>query len=268
MWQCCVLVCAALLLTGCLKQELKTGLSEQEADEIIVALKESGIDAARERDAKAKDKGPGSWTVNVKGGDQNLVLAWRILQEKGLPREKSKGLDEMFSSGGLIPTPSEEKARLMLALSGELCRTLKMVAGVVDARVHLVLPDNSPLLEANQRSPTTASVLIKYTGAQAPLNDEEVKSLIARGIEGLQPDNVAVVFKPVPASSVSRDIAWYLGNQQILVVSLGLLGLSSMGCLALAARGRQQRRKLKALQQQFKAAPGPQQLAAAGKGAA
>jgi len=101
-----------LVLAGCLKQELQTGLSEQEAQEIIVLLKEHGLEATRERDAHGDDKGPPLFNVSIKGGDQNLVLAWRILQENGLPRQKLMGLEEVFSKTGLIPTASEEKARM------------------------------------------------------------------------------------------------------------------------------------------------------------
>ena len=135
-----------------------------------------------------------TWTVHLRGGSQNSVMAWRILQDNGLPRQKVKGLEEVFSTTGMIPTASEEKARLLMALAGELNRTLKSVQGVVDARVQVVLPDNSPLLERSQWSPPTASVLIKYRGAQSPLTQDEVKNLVARGIEGLQADNVAIVF--------------------------------------------------------------------------
>ena len=36
-----------LLLTGCLKQELQTGLTEAEAQEVIVLLKDHGLEAVR-----------------------------------------------------------------------------------------------------------------------------------------------------------------------------------------------------------------------------
>src|SRR5206468_11643220 len=131
-------------------------------------------------------------TVTTKGKRENAVRGWRILQENGLPRQKVKGLEEVFSTTGMIPTASEEKARLLMAFSGELSRTLKSIQGIVDARVQVVLPENSPLLQADQRNPTTASVLVRYRGTQPPLTEEEVKKLVARGVEGLQPDNVGV----------------------------------------------------------------------------
>jgi type III secretion protein J len=93
----------------------------------------------------------------------------------------------------MIPTATEEKARLLVGVSGEINSTLKSVAGVVDARVLVVLPDSSPLLDKSERVPPTASVLIKYRGSQMPLSEDDVKKLVARAVEGLQPENVAVV---------------------------------------------------------------------------
>jgi type III secretion protein J len=250
--QRCLALFSLFLLAGCLKQELQTGLTEPEAQEIIVLLKNHGLEAVRQMSA-ADNQAP-TWTVSVKGGSQNLFLAWKILQENGLPREKSTGLKDVFSSSSLIPTASEEKARLMVGLAGEIRQTLDSVNGVVDARVHIVLPENSPLIEKSEWKPTTASVLVKYQGNQLPLQPEEVKSLVANGIEGLQPANVAVIFKKVEATQPTpRDVGWYLRSQEVTVSSLALLMLTTLGSLVLVMRGQRQRSKLKQLQRQLSA---------------
>jgi type III secretion protein J len=243
----------ALVLVGCANREVATGLGEQDAQEIVVVLKENGLDAAAVRSAGADRNAAPSWTVNIRGGSQNVVLAWRILQANGLPRQKVKGLEEVFSSTGMIPTASEEKARLLMALSGELSRTLKSVQGVVDARVQIVLPDNSPLLDRSQWSPPTSSVLIKYQGSQTPLTPDEVKNLVARGIEGLQADNVAVVFKRTePFRMPTKSPTWYLSDQYIVFAALGLMVLASLGSIILMLRGRRLRAKVHQLESQIK----------------
>jgi type III secretion protein J len=242
----------ALLLTGCLSQVLQTGLTEQEAQEIVVLLKENGLEATTQSAAAEDKKDSATWQVKVKGGDQNMVLAWRILRENGLPREKTKGLEEVFANSGMIPTAGEEKARLLVGLSGEISRTLKSVQGVVDARVHVVLPENSPLLDKSQWKPTTASVLVKYQGAQPPLKEEEIKALVARGVEGLQPDNVAIVFKRIVAKSQPpRDVGWYLGNQELLVASLALSSITGLGCLVLIFSRKRMHSEIEQLRRQL-----------------
>lgn len=248
-----ILVVLAISLCGCASREIASGLDEQDAQEITVVLKENGLDAQAVR-ANGQDRNSApTWSVKLKGGSENAVLAWRILEENGLPRQKVKGLAEVFSTTGMIPTASEEKARLLMALSGELSRTLKSIQGVVDARVQIVLPDNSPLLQSDQRSPTTASVLLKYRGRQVPLSEDEVKKLVARGIEGLQPDNVAVVFKKIdPVRVPPRTVKPHLGDSQIVIASLTLMMFASLASLLLMFRNARQRTKIRELEGQVR----------------
>jgi type III secretion protein J len=242
-----------LMLCGCMSREVGSGLSEQDAQEIVAVLKEGGLEATPVRTAGADRNAAATWTVKVRGSGQNAVLAWRLLQENGLPRQQVKGLDEVFSTTGMIPTASEEKARLLMALSGELSRTLKSVQGVVDARVQIVLPENSPLLDKSQLSLTTASVLIRYRGSQPPLTEDEVKKLVAHGIEGLQVENVGVVFKRSdPVRQPRRDVGWYLGDPQIVVASLALMTIACLGALALVFRSWRYRATIRELQARIK----------------
>ncbi len=258
-----------LFLCACVTHELQTGLDEQDAQEIVVLLNENGIDAFTAKAASEK-KGEEKWNVVIRGGDQNLAHAWRVLQENGLPRQKDKGLEDVFSSSGMIPTATEEKARLLVGTSGEISRTLKSVAGVVDAHVLVVLPDSSPLLDKTERVPPTASVLIKYRGDPVPLTEDDVKKLVARAVEGLQPENVAVVYKKIePKQVLDHSFIPPLGNQEFLLAALALLAISSIGCLALIGKSRWQRSKIEKLQQQIAAqhqaqiseAPAPMKVA-------
>jgi type III secretion protein J len=249
--QLLLVFCSLLLLSACVAHELQTDLTEQDAQEIVVLLNEHGIEASAARGVGEK-KGEEKWSVVVRGGDQNLARAWRVLQENGLPREKDKSLEDVFANSGMIPTATEEKARLLVGISGEINRTLKSVAGIVDARTLVVLPDSSPLLDKSERVPPTASVLIKYRGQEIPLNEDDVKKLVARAVEGLQPENVAVVYKKIePKKAVNRNIIPLLGNQEFLLAALVLLAISSIGCLALVGKSRWQRSKIEKLQQEL-----------------
>src|SRR5215467_15893354 len=244
-----LLIACLLPLCGCLSRDLQSGLSEQEAQEIVVVLKQNGLEAFPVREAGSDRDAAPLWTVRVKGGSRNLVAAWQVMQDNGLPRQKVKGLEEVFSNKGMIPTASEEKARMLLGLSGELTRTIKSVTGVVDARVQVVLPENSPLLDKSQWSPPTASVLVKHRGSAPPLTEDEIRNLVARGVEGLQPENVAVVYKRINATpSQNRDIGWYLSDAYVVTGSLGLAALTSIAALLLVFRSQRQKAAIAVLQ--------------------
>jgi type III secretion protein J len=239
-----------LLLISCGSTQLRSGLSEKDAEEIVVLLHDHGLSARAERETGEKKDTP-TWQVKVFGGSERLTTAWRILAENGLPREPVKGLHEVFASAGMIPTAGEEKARLLVGLSGELTRTLNSVAGIVDSRVQVVLPENSPLLDKSEWSPTTASVLVKYQGASPPLKEEEIKKLVSTGVEGLKPENVGVVFNRVVAKPAPPfdPLSW--GIEQLTGVSLLLACILGIGSLVLTFRLRTQTARVEQLKKEL-----------------
>lgn len=79
------------------------------------------------------------------------------------------------------------------AMEGELCRTLRTLEAVEDAKVKIAIPE--PSLYTDTRQPTTASVTLKVKRGRV-ISDhtvEAVTNLIAASIEGLDPQNVTVV---------------------------------------------------------------------------
>jgi type III secretion protein J len=243
-----LLIVCLLFLAGCSRQ-LETGLTEDEAQQIVVLLRENGINATTEVDPSQKIP---VWLVNVRGQSDTMVRAWKILNENGLPREKVKGLDDVFANSGMIPTAGEEKARFLSGLDGELTRTLNSLPGVVNARVQVVLPDNTPLLDKNEQSPPTASALIQFRGDQPPLKDVEVKSLMAKSIEGLTPENVAVVFKKVEIRPIPVEGLGPLSISAWLeVAAFGLAGAASLASVLVLALSQKRKLKIKTLEKQL-----------------
>jgi len=79
------------------------------------------------------------------------------------------------------------------ALAGELSKTLEGVEGVLEARVHLVLPTRDPLAPPDaQQSAPKASVLLRV-GQRSPLANEELQRLVAGAVKDLDPKSVSVV---------------------------------------------------------------------------
>ena len=238
-----------VLLVGC-SHAIETGLSEREAHEIVVTLREGGIDAFAEPDLTGK-KENAAWQVKISGGSEKTVTAWKILREHGLPHEKVEGLDDVFKNSGMIPTATEEKARMVVGLAGELTRTLRSLPGVVDARVHVVLPDNSTLIDEKDKASTTASVLVRYRGENPPLTDSEIRGLVAKGVEGLAADNVDVVQKRSNEPPLPNDMMGPLATRNwITIAALTLSAITSVGALTTLVASKRRDFRIKLLERQ------------------
>jgi type III secretion system YscJ/HrcJ family lipoprotein len=166
---------AALLVvavSGC-KKDVIHNVTEAEANEIVVALADRGIAADKVFAKDDSKKGP-LYTIQVEEG--YLVDAKRVLLDDQLPRPREHGLIDAFSTPSMIPTEVEEKARYLTALQGDLANTLEQVDGVVDAKVHLVMPESNPLEAARDLTTARSAVLVKYRGKVGePKAEEQVK---------------------------------------------------------------------------------------------
>ena len=104
----------------------------------------------------------------------------------------------VFKKTGMVSSPSEERIRFMDAIAQDLSQTISMIDGVVDARVHVVLPENDPF--AKNTLPSSAAVALRSRW-DADLTEAipQVKSLVKNAIEGLAYEKISVtVFKDPP----------------------------------------------------------------------
>jgi type III secretion protein J len=184
----------AVGLAGCAKQLLGS-LDETGANQVVGALRLEGITADK---AAEGEKG---WKVTVP--DAQFAVAEQILERRNLPAPPFQGLGQVFKKESLVSTPTEERARLIHAMSQELERSLTEIDGVLIARVHPVILPDDPL---NPRhGAASASVLIKYRpGMDLSSREGMIRSLVAAGIEGLGDDNVRVVMVPADESAPTR----------------------------------------------------------------
>ncbi len=203
-----LLACAIPLAAGCgPDHEVVAGLEELEANEILVVLRAKGIDGE-----KKKEEGRVvTFAVLVKDVDADDAL--RLLVANKLPRTRSQGLKEVYppGGGGLIPTRSEEKAKFLMAMQGEIERKLKSMPGIVQAHVSVVQPDKDIVRDLDTPPPpATASVAIVFNAiderGSATVKEDEVRSLVAASIEDLRPQNVTVVMKKNQPGNLIEDV--------------------------------------------------------------
>jgi type III secretion protein J len=227
---------AALLACACGgSEEILHGLDEPQANQVLVALEDGGIGGRKER----PDGAEAGWTVLVPSGSAGR--AQRLLADRELPRPRAPGFGEVFGKGSMVPSATEERALYLHALAGELSRSVEAIDGVVEARVHLALPEPNPL-RAEPAPPARAAVLVKsLPGARERLTalSGGIQSLVAGAVAGLEPAAVSVVVaeaigssRPVPAPRVRPR--WAVGTAAAAALgALALAGLSLRGVLSL-----------------------------------
>jgi type III secretion protein J len=178
---------------------IQHGLDETAANEILTSLERVGIEASKNRDEN------GVFAIVVAKGD--ALRAMELMRSLGLPRGPRAGFGEIYKQPSLVPSPTEERARYVEALAGEIARSLEIVEGVVGARVHLVLPEPDPLaVDGKPRVAAQAAVLLKTrAGRPVPIGEGDVQKLVAGSVPGLDPLAVAVVVTLAPDVAPASD---------------------------------------------------------------
>lgn len=239
----CVMFVLLAALAGC-NRELYGNLSEQDANEMVVALLEQGVDASKTTSDNGK-----TWALEV---DQGQILrAMQVLRARGLPHSKYDDLGMLFKKDGLVSTPTEERVRFIYGLEQELSATLSKIDGVVVARVQIVLPNNDPL--AQQIKPSSASVFIKYrpdsdVNALLP----QIKTLVMHSVEGLTYEAVSVTSVPADPLEVSRSPQTSPPLRVIVIAALVFL-LCAAGLFVWTKRGISAKEQKDALRSKLKA---------------
>lgn len=191
-----VLVSLLLVVSACEQYEIVIeDLSQSDANTALVLLRQKHIDAQKIGHSARKST---TYQIKVKKTDADEAL--RLLVYNRIPKTERASLKEVYPPGssGLIPTKSDELARLMMAMQGEIEGLLKVVPGIADARVVISFDQPS---EINRANPKKASVAIIYRPNEethaSPMSDWEIKNLVATSLSGMLADDVTVVQKPI-----------------------------------------------------------------------
>ena len=218
-----------LALAACGNQELYGKLKESQANEMIAALRNANIAATKQ------SSGEGEWSVSVAPAD--FAQSVEVLRSNGLPRDEFASLGDLFAKKGFVSSPTEDRARLMYGLSQELGRTVSAIDGVVEARVHLAIPQPDPL--SDKVKPSSAAVFIKYQpGFELRSQTGAIKSLVTNSIEGLSYDKVSVVMFPAQAAPARSGMSMASFGQPWLAAVLAALGIGGLIVALTMRRGR------------------------------
>jgi type III secretion protein J len=224
----------SLLLTACTGTPLYSNLTEQQANEVLAALLRANLDADKMRTAGNDPV----WTVHV--SSEQFDQAMTVLRASGLPSAAKESLGDVFKKEGFVSSALEEKARYIYALEQGFEATIMGIDGVVNASVHIALPERDLLTD--EVRPARASVtIIKAPTAKIEQQKANIISIVKNGVEGLDSaDNITVIFfdahqtpAPTPRSGL------FTSQRSIAVAVSGLLAVIAIGFgLGLVLRAR------------------------------
>lgn len=226
------LAAVALTVAACSETVLRT-TREAEASRAAGALERHGVPAKLEATQRGRES---SFELRVAADDAPQARA--ILAAYGLPRAPRAGSATLAASGGLVPSPAEERARLAAAVSLDVEQSLESIDGVLEARVHVAFPlgeDPAFAPEAEFRPPR-ASVLVRHRADAPAPAAADVRRLVVGAVDGLAPEAVEVVLQAVTVPGAAADAWESLGPFEVRTGSRGpLLALLVGGLAAIAA---------------------------------
>jgi len=134
-------------------------------------------------DGKKTEQDDGKWAIAVNQLDAFKAIS--ILNDNRLIATVSESDASVTTTSGLLPTREEERLVRQKRTSRDLERTLRSLPGVLDARVHLNLPQRDPYLTRDNPEHSSGSVLL-VIDKSFDVTDQSVIGLVAgaSGVDG------------------------------------------------------------------------------------
>ncbi|MBB2203617.1 flagellar basal-body MS-ring/collar protein FliF [Gluconacetobacter takamatsuzukensis] len=131
--------------------------------------------------------------TNIYVPKDQVANARLLLAKDGLPSGGSVGYELFDKTATLTSTQFEQTINETRALEGELERSIRLLHGVRNVRVHLVLPHRD--LFSTQTNPSQASVVLDIgnSGHMAPDGIQAIQNLVAAAVPGLRPQSISIV---------------------------------------------------------------------------
>lgn len=142
----------------------------------------------------------GRWAISVDREQMIPALSY-IETRRVLPVRDTKSPS---SKGGMIPSREEQWFRYERSVAVSIEESLSALPGVLDARVHVNLPDEDPLFGDSDRQGGSGSVLLVVDRAFVA-GDDEVAALVG-GAAGLPRDVVRVLKSEAVASGAVESV--------------------------------------------------------------
>ncbi|XTZ39290.1 type III secretion system inner membrane ring lipoprotein SctJ [Salmonella enterica] len=192
-----IILFTVTVLAGCHDQKLLDNLTQEQANQVLAILQQHNIAAQKDGTLKA------GYTVTVTPSESTAALS--IINQYQLPWAAEVQIGQAFPDSSLVASPNAEQARVLSLQEQRLEQSLRIIAQVVNARVHVSYPAFNT--SSNKKSPNHVGVLISYKGE---IDDNmfisQIKSLIKNSLDDVQYENISVVLFPAPVIQYSPPL--------------------------------------------------------------
>ena len=163
-------------------QPLYNDLDPVDANEIVARLEVANIPYRLEKEGKS---------LLVASGETGRVRI--LLAEAGLPRGGSSGYELFDKDEGLGTSSFKQNITKIRALEGELAKTIMSIAGIRNARVHLVLPERQ--LFSEEKQAPSASVFLRLASSTTLSKSQvmAIQYLVASAVPELKTNAVSII---------------------------------------------------------------------------
>jgi flagellar M-ring protein FliF len=146
------------------------------------------------------------------GGHTIMVPAQEVysvrlgLASQGIPSNSDSGVGfELFDKPTFGESDFMQRANYYRALQGELARTIKQLDEVQNARVLIVVPEDKLFGQDHQEAKASVFLQMQEGRSLSSSQLQAIRFLVANGVEGLQPEHVAVIDSTGRAMADSDD---------------------------------------------------------------
>ncbi len=180
----------AFMLSACSDESLLYNLTQEQANQVLAILQQHNISAKKEGTLKA------GYTISV--GESETTAALSIIDQYQLPWTADVQIGQAFPESSLVASPNAEQARVLSLQEQRLEQSLRMIAQVVNARVHVSYPSFSNDT-SSKKSTGHVGIIITYKGE---IDDNmfisQIKTLIKNSFDDVRYENISVVLFPAP----------------------------------------------------------------------
>lgn len=178
------------MLSACNEENLLENLTQEQANQVLAILQQNNISAKKDGTLKA------GYTVSVEPSESTAALS--IINQYQLPWASDVQIGQAFPESSLVASPNAEQARVLSLQEQRLEQSLRLIASVVNARVHVSYPQLNNDMSGGKKT-GHVGVLISYKGdIDDNLFIPQIKALIKNSFDDVRYENISVVLFPAP----------------------------------------------------------------------